>query len=121
MKTILLVEDDNFLIDIYTKQLTIAGFDVKVACDGESAVNKIVELKPDLVLLDVILPRISGWEVLRRVREDLGMKEQKVVVLSALAQKEDFDKGLSFNIAKYLTKTENTPSQIIEEIKKILS
>jgi len=121
MKTILLVEDDNFLIDIYVKQITIAGFNVQVASDGELAISKIIELKPDLVLLDIILPKISGWEVLRRIKEELKMNDLKVIVLSALAQKEDFDKAASFNIAKYLSKTENTPSQIIEEIKKILS
>lgn len=121
MKTILLVEDDTFLIDIYTKQLTVAGFNVQVASDGQSAINKIIELKPDLVILDIILPQMSGWDILKKVREELGMKDLKIVILSALSQKEDFEKGAIYNIAKYLIKTENTPSQITEEIKKLLN
>lgn len=120
-KTILLVEDDTFLIDIYTKQLTSAGFMAQVASDGESAVNKIKELKPDLVMLDIILPKISGWEVLRIVREELGLKDLKVVILSALSQKEDLEKGVKYNVVKYLSKADNTPSQISEEVKKILN
>jgi CheY-like chemotaxis protein len=121
MKTILLVEDDDFLIDIYTKQLTKEGFDVHVATDGEMAISKIKESSPDLVILDIILPKITGWEVLRIIREELNLKDLKVVILSALSQKEDFEKGASYNIVKYLTKTDNTPSQITEEIKKILN
>ncbi|KKP32961.1 MAG: hypothetical protein A2312_02430 [Candidatus Staskawiczbacteria bacterium RIFOXYB2_FULL_32_9] len=121
MKNILLVEDDSFLIDIYTKQLTVAGFNVTVASDGQMAINKIKELSPDLVMLDIILPKISGWEVLRIVREELNLKDLKIIVLSALSQKEDLEKGSIYNIVKYLTKTENTPSQITEEVKKILN
>ncbi len=121
MKTILLAEDDTFLIDIYTKQLTVAGFNVQVASDGESVINKIIELKPDLLILDIILPKMSGWDILKKVREELNMKDLKIVILSALSQKEYLEKGATFNVIKYLTKTDNTPSQITEEIKKILS
>jgi CheY-like chemotaxis protein len=120
MKNILLVEDDSFLIDIYTKQLTKEGFNVILASDGESAIGKIKELNPDLVMLDIILPKISGWEVLRKIREELNLKDLKIIVLSALSQKEDLEKGAVYNILKYLCKTENTPSQITEEVKKIL-
>lgn len=120
-KTILLVEDDTFLIDIYTKQLTGAGFMVQVASDGESVVNKIKELKPDLVMLDIILPKMSGWDVLKIVREDAEIKDTKIVILSALSQKEDLEKGVKYNVAKYLSKADNTPSQISEEVKKILN
>lgn len=121
MKTILLVEDDTFLIDIYTKQLTGAGFNVQVASDGESAINKIQEIKPDLVILDIILPKMSGWDVLKKIREELNLKELRVVVLSALSQEEDVATANSFGVIKYINKSENTPSQITEEIKKILN
>src|SRR5574343_618553 len=108
MKTILLVEDDNFLIDIYTKQLTGAGFNVQVATDGESAVNKIKETNPDLVMLDIILPKMSGWDVLKEIRQIPELKEVKVAILSALSRKEDFDKGAELGVIKYLPKTDFT-------------
>ena len=121
MKTILLVEDDKFLIDIYTKQLSRSGYNVLVASDGESALNKIKEINPDLVMLDIILPKMSGWEVLRTAREDLNLKDLKVVILSALSQKEDLEKGEKYGAVRYLSKADNTPSQVAEEVKKILS
>ena len=121
MKNILLVEDDNFLIDIYTKQLSGAGFNVQVASDGEIAISKIVESNPDLVMLDIILPKMSGWDVLKKIREDLNLKDLKVIILSALSQKDDLDKGAMYGVIKYLPKTDFTPSQMAEEVKKILS
>lgn len=121
MKKILLVEDDNFLIDIYTKQLTMEGYNVCVATDGDLAINKIKEESFDLVILDIILPRISGWEILKKIREELKMNDLKVIILSALSLKDEAEKLSSLNVLKYLSKTDNTPKQIAEEIKKIIN
>lgn len=120
MKRILLVEDDPFLVDIYSTKLKEAGFSVQVAFDGKEALKKIKEDLPDLLLLDIVLPDFNGWEILRRIERDDKLKVLKVVVLSNLGEKEEIEKGLKLGAAKYLVKAHYTPSEVIEEVKKIL-
>jgi len=122
MKTILLVEDDPFLVDIYSTKLEEAGFSVQVATDGKEALKKIKEKEymPDLLLLDIVLPNFNGWEILRTIERDDKLKVLKVVVLSNLGEKEEIEKGLKLGAAKYLVKAHYTPSEVVEEVKKIL-
>jgi len=120
MKTILLVEDDPFLIDIYVTQLERAGYKVEVAADGEIALSKIKKLEPDLLILDIILPKVDGWEFLKTIRQDARLKQLKVIILSNLGQKEEVEKGFDFGVVKYFIKAEYTPKEVVEEIKKIL-
>ena len=120
MKTILLVEDDPFLIDIYATKLKKSGFKTEVVTDGESALKKIRQKMPDILLLDIVLPQTDGWKVLREIKEDPNLQNLKVVILSNLGQKEEVEKGLKLGAIKYLIKSFYTPSQVVEEIKKIL-
>jgi DNA-binding response OmpR family regulator len=119
MKSILLVEDDPFVVDIYTTKLESAGFSVDVAEDGEEALRKIKEKKPDLMILDIVLPNIDGWELLKKIKIELGLEDLKVVVLSNLGQKDEVRKGLELGAIKYFIKANFTPSEVVEEIKKI--
>jgi len=119
-KKILLVEDDPFLIDIYSTKLKETGFAVVIANDGEEALEKIVQEKPDLVLLDIVLPRVDGWETLSRIKKDSRFSDLKIIVLSNLGQAQEVKKGLELGAAGYLIKSHYAPSEIIEEIKKIL-
>lgn len=121
MKKILFVEDDSFLIDIYTKQLAEDQYSVSVAVDGEMAIEKIKEIKPDLVFLDITLPKIDGWHVLEEIKKDPEIKDTKVIILSSLNQKEEIDKGIGLGALNYFAKTDYPPSRILEEIKKILN
>jgi len=120
MKKILLVEDDPFLVDIYETKLKESGFVVEVANQGEVALTKIRENKVDLVLLDIVLPRLDGWEILRSIKGDKQLKDLKVIILSNLGQKEEVEKGLELGAAKYLIKAHYTPTEVVEEIKKYL-
>ncbi len=120
MKSILLVEDDPFLIDIYTTKLEESGFSVEVANDGEVALRKARENKPDLVILDIVLPQIDGWEILRKIKSEPEFKNLKVIILSNLGQKEEVEKGIKLGAVKYLIKAHYTPSQVIKEIKKTI-
>ncbi len=120
MQNILLVEDDPFLIDIYTTKLEESGFSVEVANDGEVALRKARENKPDLVILDIVLPQIDGWEILKRIKSEPEFKNLKVIILSNLGQKEEVEKGIKLGAAKYLIKAHYTPSQVIKEIKKTI-
>lgn len=120
MKKILLIEDDPLLVDIYTTKFKEAGFELEVAADGEEGLKKIRDEKPDLVLLDIVLPQFDGWEVLRKVKTDKALKGIKVVVLSNLGQKSEVEKGLKLGAAKYLIKAHYTPSEVVKEVKKVL-
>jgi len=120
MKKILLVEDDPFLIDIYTTKLKKVGFEVCVSRDGESALQLIEKERPDLVLLDIVLPHIDGWEILRKIKNNEKLKDIKIIILSNLGQKHEVEKGLKLGATKYLIKAHYTPTQIVEEIKNIL-
>ena len=115
-KNILLVEDDPFLIDIYTTKFKECGFLIKVASDGGQAINIIKEKNTDLVLLDIVLPKYDGWDVLKSMQENDVVKNIKVVVLSNLGQKSDIDKAMSLGAAKYLIKAHYTPSEIVDEV-----
>jgi len=120
MKTILLIEDDPFLIDIYSTKMKEAGFVVEVAQDGDDAFRKIKELIPDLVLLDIVLPTVNGWEILRDIKKDKMLKDLKIIILSNLGEKDEVEKGIKAGATKYLVKAHYTPSEVIKEIKKIL-
>jgi len=120
MKTILLIEDDPFLIEIYTTKLKEAGFSVVVATDGKEGLKKIKEKIPDLLLLDIVLPSLNGWEILREIKKNDKLNNVKIVILSNLSQKDEIEKGLKLGAAKYLIKAHYTPSEVVEEIKKIL-
>lgn len=119
-KSILLVEDDPFLVDIYSTKLKEVGFSVEVAENGEITLKKIRERMPDLLVLDLVLPRVDGWEILKEIKTDPALAKIPVVILSNLGQKSEVDKGLSMGAVKYLIKAHYTPSEVIEEIKKIL-
>ena len=121
MKSILLVEDDPFIVDIYNTKLKQAGFDVDIAQDGERAIDKLEEKKPDLVILDIVLPQVDGWEVLRRIKNNPDLKNLKVIVFSNLGQQEEIEKGIKLGSVKYLIKAHYTPSQVVEQIKELLS
>jgi DNA-binding response OmpR family regulator len=120
VKKILLVEDDPFVNDIYTTKFKEEGFEVEVAADGQDCLDKLKEKKPDLLVLDIVLPKIDGWEILKRIKEDENLKDLKVVILSNISQREDVEKGLKFGAIEYFIKAHYTPTEICEKIKKIL-
>ena len=120
MKYILLVEDDPFLIDIYGTKFKEVGFEVKVAKDGPSALQFIEERKPDLLILDIVIPHLDGWEILAKVKSQDKFKDLKVLILSNLGQRQEVEKGLKLGAAKYLIKAHYTPTEIVEEAKEML-
>ena len=120
MKKILIIEDDKFLRELITQKLFKEGYEVSEAVDGEEGLKKLKEEKPDLVLLDLILPGIDGFEVLARTREESTLSSIPVIILSNLGQKEDVEKGLKMGAVDYLIKAHFTPGEIIEKIKAAL-
>ena len=119
-KTILVIEDDKFLRELLTHKLVRLGYNILKAVDGEKGVQKAVEGNPDLILLDLILPGIDGFEVLRRIKENAESSSIPVIILSNLGQEEDLEKGLKLGAIDYLVKAHFTPNEIAEKIKTVL-
>jgi DNA-binding response OmpR family regulator len=117
MKKILIVEDDKFLRELIARKVIDEGFDVSEAIGGEEGIKKIKEEKPDMVLLDLILPGIDGFEVLSLMKKDSALSSIPVIILSNLGQKEDIDKAMKLGANDYLIKAHFTPGEIIEKIK----
>lgn len=119
-KTILIIEDDKFLRELIAQKLLKEDYRVSEAVDGEEGIRKIKEEKPDLILLDLILPGIDGFEVLTKMRDDPEISSIPAIILSNLGQKEDVERGLKLGAKDYLIKAHFTPGEIIEKIKKAL-
>lgn len=119
-KKILIIEDDRFLRELIARKLSDEGFVIIEAVDGEEGIKKIKEKKPDLVLLDLILPSIDGFEVLSQIKKEESLKSIPVIILSNLGQKEEVEKGLKLGAVDYLIKAHFTPGEIIEKIKNNL-
>lgn len=119
-KTILIIEDDKFLRELIVKKLTQENFDVSEAIDGEEGMKKIKENLPQLVLLDLILPGIDGFEVLTKMKEDSALAQIPVIILSNLGQKDDVERGMRLGAIDYLIKAHFTPNEIIDKVKTIL-
>jgi len=120
MAKILVVEDDRFLRELITQKLIREGFNAVEAVDGEDGIRKINEEKPDLVLLDLILPGIDGFEVLTRAKDNPLTKSIPVIVLSNLGQKDDVDRGIKLGAVDYMIKAHFTPGEIVLKIRNIL-
>ncbi len=117
---ILVVEDDKFLRELITQKLSREGYDVYEGVDGEDGVKKAKESKPDIILLDLILPGIDGFEVLAKIKEDSDLVNIPVVILSNLGQRDDVERGLKLGAVDFLIKAHFTPGEIIEKVQKIL-
>ncbi len=117
---ILIIEDDRFLRQLISKKIGQEGYDVVEAVDGEEGIKKVETEKPDLILLDLILPGVDGFEVLSRVKKNLNTKHIPVIILSNLGQKEDVDRGLNLGAEDFLIKAHFTPTEIIIKIRNVL-
>jgi len=119
-KKILLVEDDPLIIKIYSSRLEQDGFEVEVASRGNEVLRKLKEQKYDLVLLDLVLPELTGFEILEKIRKEKEFSDLKVLVLSNLGEKENISKANRFGVVDYLVKARYTPREVVEEVSRIL-
>jgi len=121
MTKVLLVEDDVALRDIYSARFTAENYEVVTASDGEMALTQAVKEKPELIILDVMMPKISGFDVLDILRATPETKDTKVIMMTALSQTADVDKGKSLGADEYLVKSEVTLTDVIEKAKEVLA
>jgi len=116
-KKILLIEDDKFLNRAYKDGLERAGFEISTAVDGVSGLEKMKAEKPNLVLLDLVMPGKNGFEVLEEMRMDEELKDIRVVILSNLGQETDVRKGKELGAVDYLIKTDWSMREVVEKVK----
>ena len=118
---VLIIEDDKFLRDLAMQKLTRENFQVFAAMDGEQGVVMAEKEVPDIILLDILLPGIDGYEVLRRVRENPTLKKVSIAMLSNFGQREDIEKALTSGADQFLVKANYTLDEIVEEVKKMVT
>ncbi len=119
-KRILLVEDDDALAGVYLVRLQAEGFDVKRVANGEDALAAAISYKPDLVLLDVMMPKVSGFDVLDILRNTPETANLKIIILTALSQNSDKQRAIALGVDDYLVKSQVVITDVIDRIKSHL-
>jgi two-component system alkaline phosphatase synthesis response regulator PhoP len=117
-KKVLLIEDEELMIELLYKKLLQEGYDVTVARNGQEGVEKMRENKPDLVLLDIIMPKMGGFEVLEIMHKDSELKEIPVVIISNSGQPVELDKAKELGARDWLIKTEFDPQEVLDKVIK---
>jgi len=117
---ILIVEDDEFLSGMYVTKFTLEGFLVHFALDGEAGLHKAKEEMPHLILLDILLPKMNGFEVLQALKSDMATKPIPVIMLTNLSQESDIKRGKELGADDYLIKAYNIPSEVVQKVKEKL-
>ena len=118
-RTIMIIDDDPFILDMYVLKLKEQGFAVDTASDGRTGLEKIREQKPDVVLLDVVMPSMDGFEVLTEIKKDFPEPPPHVVFLTNFGQKEDIERGMELGAEDYIIKAHFTPSEVAEKVTSI--
>ena len=117
---VLLVEDDVFLSGIYQKKFEMEGYKVSTSDNGEKALVDAKKKMPDIILLDILLPKLDGFAVLEKLQADSTTKNIPVILLTNLGQKDDVEKGLEAGAKDYLIKAHFKPSEVVDKVKKVL-
>ncbi len=117
---ILIVEDDEFFSGLVAQKLNQAGFEVLIAHSGKEAFEIMAEKTPALMILDLMMPEMDGFEVVSRMKKDEKLKSVPVVVLSNLGQREEVDKAMALGADDFLIKVNFTLDEIVEKIKEML-
>ena len=120
MQKLLVVDDDEYIRDLYEEMLKDSGFEVDTALDGKEGYEKIIAGSYDLILLDIMMPKMDGVEVLKKLAEDAKEKAAKVVLLTNLAHDPVMKEALSLGALAYLIKADMTPDQLVAKIKEYL-
>lgn len=117
---VLIIEDEQFLCRLLVKKLGSSGFAVHVALDGENGLKVVQRKLPDIILLDILLPGIDGFEVLRRLKSNVNSKGIPVIIISNLSEARDIDKAKQNGATDYLIKAQSSPQQIVDKVRECI-
>jgi DNA-binding response OmpR family regulator len=119
-RRVLLVEDERMLAEMYATKFTMEGYEVVKAFDGAEGLAAAKESDPDIILLDIIMPKLDGFAVLKELRADPKLKSVPVVLLTNLGQDDDVSKGKKLGATDYFVKADHTPAEVVEKVKQTL-
>lgn len=119
-KKVLVIDDDENLDMVLVDKLNFSGFEADYAIDGVQGLKKALEIKPDVILLDVIMPNMSGWETLEKIRVDAWGEKVKVIMLTSLDKPESVAHAMEQGSTVFIVKTNYTLDQVVEKVKEVL-
>lgn len=117
-KKILIIEDEKLMLDLLQRKLTKEGYEISVAKDGEEGIRVIKEVKPNLILLDIIMPKMGGFEVMEEMNKDKELKKIPVIVISNSGQPVELDRAQKLGAKDWMIKTEFDPQEVIDKVVK---
>lgn len=117
---VVLVEDEKMLAEMYVTKFTMEGYDAHKANDGQTGFELIKQVKPDIILLDIIMPKLDGFAVLKMLKNDAQLKNIPVILLTNLGQDEDIKKGKELGAVDYFVKANHTPAEVVNKVKQVL-
>jgi len=117
-KKILLIEDEKIMVNLLEKKLTKKGYDVSVAWDGKEGLGKIRKMKPNLILLDIIMPKMGGFEVMEEIVKDKELKKIPIIIISNSGQPVELGRAKKLGAKDWLIKTEFDPQEVLDKVIK---
>lgn len=117
---VLIIEDEEMLVNMYISKFEKEGYEAEKAANGKLGLEKAQEIKPDIILLDIMMPEIDGFMVLKNLKNDIDTKNIPVIMLTNLGQEEDIEKGKKLGATDYLVKANLTPAQVVDKVKEVL-
>ena len=119
-RKVLIIEDDEMLAGMYSEKFTITNYNVEVAYNGSEGLKKAKEFKPDIILLDIIMPKMDGFVVLKKMKKDEELLEIPVIMLTNLGQSDDIEKAKKLGAVDYFIKANHTPAEVIKKVEEVL-
>ena len=120
-KKVLIIEDDPYIADMYAMKFRMNEYEVKLAKNGEKAFDELQKEKPDIILLDLLMPGMDGYEFLEKFKKEKEFKNIKVIILTNLGQKREIERGLKLGADDYAVKAYFTPKEVVKKVEKILN
>ena len=122
MAKILIVDDDEMLVSMYKTKFLAEGFEFETAIDGEEGLAKVAQNRPDLILLDILMPKVNGLDMLKKLKEDPEAKSIPVILLTNVGDSTNaIQQGVELGVVAYLIKANYTPSEIVARVRQILA
>jgi len=117
---VLIIEDDSYISDMYRIKFESENFETIVASNGIEGIKLLEKMVPDIILLDIVMPKIDGFSVLKEIKKNPKLDKIPVILLTNLSQKENVERGFELGASSYIIKAHFTPSEVVEKIKEVL-
>ncbi len=118
MKRVIIVEDEDILRDLLKRKLENNGYEVEIALEGEEGLRKIKEQKPDLVLLDIVMPKMDGFTVMEEIRKDEEISDIPIIIVSNSGQPVEIDRAQDLGVKDWIIKTNFDPMEVVEMVNR---